>query len=57
MTHKEAIKASRQRKLVPDDKFAHHIRRARVNDIESRKAIFNEQTNDRENRKIITSIY
>lgn len=58
MTHKEALQASRQRKLVPDSKFDRHMKRARVKDIESRKAIFNEQTTNREhNRIILASIY
>ena len=34
------IEASRQRQLVPDDKFDRHMKMARVNDIESRKNIF-----------------
>lgn len=44
MIHQEAIKASRNRKLVPDDKFDRHMNRARVKDIDSRKAIFDRQT-------------
>ena len=44
MIHQEAIKASRTRKLVPDDKFDRHMKRARVKDIDSRKAIFDRQT-------------
>ena len=44
MIHQEAIKASRNRKLVPDDKFDRHMKRARVKDIDSRKAIFDLQT-------------
>lgn len=44
MIHQEAIKASRNRKLVPDDKFDRHMKRARVKDINSRKAIFDRQT-------------
>ena len=43
MIHQEAIKASRNRKLVPDDKFDRHMKRARVKDIDSRKAIFDRQ--------------
>ena len=62
MEHPEALKASRQQKLVPDDKFDRHMSRARVSDIESRKVIFDYQTENslcrRENRqKIKTSIY
>jgi hypothetical protein len=44
MIHQEAIKASRNRKLVPDDKFDRHMKRARVKDIDSRKAIFDRPT-------------
>ena len=44
MIHQEAIKASRNRNLVPDDKFDRHMKRARVKDIDSRKAIFDRQT-------------
>ena len=46
MTHQKAINASRQRRLVEDDKFDRHMKRARVNDIDSRKTIFNQQTED-----------
>lgn len=46
MEHQEAIKASRQKRLVPDDKFDRHMKRARKNDIDSRKTIFNQQTAD-----------
>jgi hypothetical protein len=46
MTHQESIKASRQRRLVDDNKFDRHMERARVNDIDSRKTIFNQQTED-----------
>ena len=46
MIHQEAIKASRNRKLVPDDKFDRHMRRARLQEINSRKQIFDEQTGE-----------
>ena len=46
MELQKAIKESRQRKLVPDDKFDRHFKRARVNDMNSRKVIFREQTED-----------
>ena len=46
MIHQKAIKASRNRKLVPDDKFDRHMKRARMNDIDSRKTIFDQQTAD-----------
>ena len=59
MNHQRAITVSRQRKLVPDDKFDRHMKRARVQAIENRKQIFNDQTeNDlarREVRKQLTS--
>ena len=62
MTHQESIKASRQRKLVEDDKFDRHMRAARVRDIDSRKAVFDRQTEEgisrSESRKAIqSSIY
>ena len=62
MTHQESIKASRQRKLVEDDKFDRHMARARVRDIDSRKAVFDRQTEEgisrSESRKSIqSSIY
>ena len=62
MEHQEALKHSRQRKLVPDDKFDRHMKRARLQDIISRKQIFNEQTGDgidrtEERRNIKSSIY
>ncbi len=46
MTHQEAIRASMRTRLVPDDKFDRHMKRARTKDIESRKAIFDLQTQD-----------
>lgn len=52
MQHQEAIKASRNRKLVPDDKFDRHMKRARVKDIDSRKAIFDRQTERGEEFKL-----
>ena len=62
MEHQEALKASRQQELVPDDKFDRHFKRARLQDINSRKQIFNDQTGNglerRESRKQIkSSIY
>lgn len=59
MEHSEALKASRQQKLVPDDKFDRHMKRARLQDINSRKQIFDDQTGNglqrRESRKQIKS--
>jgi hypothetical protein len=51
MEHQEAIKASRQKRLVPDDKFDRHMKRARTKDIESRKAIFDLQTQESVERR------
>lgn len=46
-------------RLVPDDKFDRHMKRARTKDIESRKAIFDLQTQEsverREQRTAINS--
>ena len=62
MEHQEALKTSRQQELVPDDKFDRHFKRARLQDINSRKQIFNDQTVNglerRESRQQIkSSIY
>ena len=46
MNHQNAIQASRRKQLVPDDKFDRHMTRARVNDADSRKTIFDQQTAD-----------
>lgn len=40
------INRSRRNKLVEKDKFDRHMKRARLNDIESRKSIFSLQTAD-----------
>jgi hypothetical protein len=59
MEHQEAVKTSRQQKLVPDDKFDRHMERARLQDMDSRKQIFDGQTETgvvrRESRKQIKS--
>jgi hypothetical protein len=59
MEHSEALKASKQQKLVPNDKFDRHMKRARLQDINSRKQIFDDQTGNglqrRESRKQIKS--
>jgi len=62
MEHKKALQVSRRKRLVPDDKFDRHMKRARLLNISSRKKIFDDQTeNDlarRESRKqLISSIY
>lgn len=54
MTHQECIKASRNRKLVADDKFARHIKRASRRDMESIKSNFDRQTEHREENQLIT---
>lgn len=62
MEHQEALKASRQQKLVPDDKFDRHFKRARLQDINSRKKIFDEQTlkgivSREERKQLPSSVY
>lgn len=62
MKHKEYIEISRSTELVDDALFDEHMTKARVRDIESRKNIFDRQTQtkkDREDRvrNIKTSIY
>ena len=44
MEHKKAISLSRLRKLVPNDLFDKQMNRARQRDINSRKSIFDNQT-------------
>lgn len=59
MNNQRAITVSRQRKLVPDDKFDRHMKRARLQDISSKKLIFDNQTENglvrAESRKQLTS--
>lgn len=50
MTYKEALQVSRRKRLVPDDKFERHMKRAKRNDHSSRKSIFKLQTQDGETR-------
>ena len=62
MEHQKAIQVSRHQRLVPNDKFDRHMKRARLQDISSRKNIFDVQTENglkrRENiKKIKTSVY
>lgn len=62
MEHQKALIVSRRQKLVPHDKFDRHMKRARLQDIDSRKQIFDDQTETgiirRESRKnLTTSIY
>lgn len=40
MTLKENIRKSRKRKLVSEDKFDLHMKKARLQDLECRKSIF-----------------
>jgi phage FluMu protein gp41 len=44
MEHKKAVSLSRLRKLVPNDLFDKQMKRARQRDINSRKSIFDSQT-------------
>ena len=44
MEHIKAIRESRQRKLVDDHKFERHFKRAIRQDVNSRKIIFDDQT-------------
>lgn len=59
MNHLNAITESRHKKLVPDDKFDRHMKRARLQDISSKKLIFDNQTENglvrEESRKQLTS--
>jgi hypothetical protein len=59
MEHQKAIQVSRHQLLVPNDKFDRHMKRARLQDIDSRKQIFDDQTEiglaRREHRKQLTS--
>ena len=62
MNHLNAIQASRHKKLVPDDKFDRHMKRAKVRDMDCRKHIFDNQSNNKAEREqarrsIIGSIY
>lgn len=56
MEHKEAIKESRQRKLVDDDKFERHFRKAIKQDIDSLKKIFTNQTEFGHNKRTRTVV-
>ena len=59
MEHGILLFASRHRELVPDDKFDRHMKRARLQDIDSRRKIFDNQTENgierREERKQLPS--
>jgi hypothetical protein len=55
MEHTEAINVSRSTVLVPDDKFDRHMARARVTDIDSRKAMFDSQTQDTVDKRVMRS--
>ena len=62
MEHQKAIRMSRYRKLVPNDLFDRQMKRARQRDINSRKQIFNGQTEEdverRQRRRTLqSSIY
>ena len=56
------ILKSRRRKLTQADKFDRHMKRARVNDIDCRKHIFDNQSNitserEQARKNILSSIY
>ena len=51
MEHQKALRMSRHQKLVHDDKFDRHMRRARLQDLDSRKQIFDTQTCNGEERR------
>ena len=55
MEHVEAINVSRSTVLVADDKFDRHMAKARVTDIDSRKAMFDTQTQDTMNKRVMRS--
>ena len=53
MTYQDNIQQSRNKRLVPKDKFDRHMKRARRTDGESRKSAFcrlNESGNERRER-------
>ncbi len=55
---KEQIKKAEQAEELPPDKFDHHMRKARRDDIESRRRIFIAQSEDGKEREAITpSVY
>ena len=45
------IQKSRKKRLVPADKFDRHMKRARANDLASRKRIFSLQSEVNESRQ------
>ena len=47
MKLREYIKLSKDKKLVPNDKFDRFMRKARTGDIDARKATFCQQTENR----------
>lgn len=56
------ILKSRRKKLTPADKFDRHMKRARVRDIDCRKHIFDNQSNntaerEQARRHIVGSVY
>lgn len=52
MTYLENVTQSRNRKLVPDDKFDRHMIKARRTDGESRKACFCRQNENGMERRV-----
>ena len=62
MSIETSIEVSRNTKSVPDDKFDRHMKRARVNDIESRRKTFVRQTEvsverEEKRRDLTPSVY
>ena len=55
MKHVEAINISRSTVLVADDKFDRHMAKARITDIDSRKAMFDSQTQDTVDKRVMRS--
>ena len=51
MEHLKAVMESRRRKLVDDHKFERHFKRAIRQDVNSRKIIFDDQTEFGINRR------
>ena len=51
MNFLDCIFLSRKKKLVPDDKFDKHFKKARLDDIEARRAIFVNQSEKGEERR------
>lgn len=62
MTVQECEEIAKKKQLVPDDKFDHHYKKARIDDLESKALVFAKQTELSEKRRqerleIPSSIY